>query len=185
MPRPVATAPETPRAGSAAVPPPSRGPERVAYSLIDNRLAAHVWRDGGLFVAAGSAGFAKYVRFGNQLEGANRSWQLQQREGDVAVARMTGKVASVFFPLTKAQAARGSIKARLFALRAGTLTVKLNDDDAQKRNLELSEGWQVVSLDNVGKLVEGENQLQLYASGMPPRQQRTRAASSSFQRRVR
>src|SRR5690349_21067488 len=60
---PIAPAPGKP----AAVRAPSRGPEHAVYSLADNRLAAHVLRGGGLYLPAGSAGFAKYVRFGNQL----------------------------------------------------------------------------------------------------------------------
>src|SRR5678815_1942220 len=57
--------------GSQATKPPtqapSRGPEHVVYSLVDNRLSGHLIRNGGLYVPAGSAGFAKYVRFGNPL----------------------------------------------------------------------------------------------------------------------
>ena len=41
----------------------ARGAEHPVYSLVDNRLAAHLTRGGGLLVAAGSAGFAKYERF--------------------------------------------------------------------------------------------------------------------------
>ncbi len=46
---------------------PSRGPERSVYSLVDNRLSAHLTRGGGLLVPGGSAGFAKYMRFGDQM----------------------------------------------------------------------------------------------------------------------
>src|SRR5687767_2659558 len=46
---------------------PSRGPERPVYSLVDNRLSAHLTRGGGLLVPAGSAAFAKYNRFGNMM----------------------------------------------------------------------------------------------------------------------
>ena len=50
---------------------PARGPERPVYSLVDNRLSAHLTRGGGLFVPAGSAGFAKYIRFGNMMAGGS------------------------------------------------------------------------------------------------------------------
>src|SRR5438270_13618098 len=54
-----ATADKPPAPTSKA---PARGPEHAVYSLVDNRLSAHLTRGGGLFASAGSAGFAKYVR---------------------------------------------------------------------------------------------------------------------------
>src|SRR5688500_13640987 len=60
----------------APVKAPERGPERPVFSLVDNRLSAHLTRNGGLLVPAGSAGFAKYVRFGNTMRGAKRTWEL-------------------------------------------------------------------------------------------------------------
>src|SRR5262245_6903787 len=83
----------TPAASPTAA--PSRGPEHVAYSLVDNRLAAHVARGGGLVVPGGSAGFAKYVRFANTPKD-KRAWQLRQTQGDIKVARISGKTASLF-----------------------------------------------------------------------------------------
>src|SRR5262245_36299323 len=56
-----------------------RGPEHAVYSLVDNRLSAHLMRNGGLLVPAGSAGFAKYVRFGNVMNGGKRTWELRQQ----------------------------------------------------------------------------------------------------------
>src|SRR5262249_53234792 len=51
---------------------PSRGPEHAVYSLVDNRLSAHLTRSGSLVVAAGSAGFAKYIRFANLMKGGKK-----------------------------------------------------------------------------------------------------------------
>src|SRR6185369_14678043 len=92
-------APGTPAAAKAApvaepspVKPPAkaaaRGPEHAVYSLVDNRLSAHLTRGGGLVIPAGSAGFAKYVRFANVMKGgAKKAWELRQTEGEVKVAR--------------------------------------------------------------------------------------------------
>src|SRR4051812_47546402 len=78
----------------------ARGPERSVYSLVDNRLSAHLTRGGGLLLPAGSAGFAKYIRFGNVMKGGKKAWDLRQSEGEIKVAKMTGKSASVFVPLS-------------------------------------------------------------------------------------
>src|ERR1041385_8058511 len=66
---PVNKAPAVPPAKAAP-----RGPEHPVYSLIDNRLSAHLTRGGGLVVPAGSAGFAKYTRIGNMMKGGKRAW---------------------------------------------------------------------------------------------------------------
>ena len=60
-----------------------RDPERTVYSLADNRLSAHVQRGGGLVVLAGSAGFAKYLRFRR----ANIPFLLRQERDGKKVAR--------------------------------------------------------------------------------------------------
>ena len=132
------------------------------YSLVDNRLSAHLSRGGALVVPAGSAGFAKYTRIGNLLKGAKKSWDLRQNEGEVKVARMTGKSGSVFVPLTAAQAARNVVRMRVFASDAGTVSLKVNDH--KDVNGKVDSGWSTVEL-NVpsGELVEGENTLALFA----------------------
>src|SRR5262245_37084542 len=61
---PANKAPAAPPVKAAA-----RGAEHAVYSLVDNRLSAHLRRGGGLLVPAGSAGFAKYTRIANQLSG--------------------------------------------------------------------------------------------------------------------
>ncbi|HSK04814.1 MAG TPA: sulfatase [Kofleriaceae bacterium] len=149
-------------AGSAAVPAPlpARGPERAAYSLIDNRLAAHVERGGGLVLPAGSAGFAKYVRFGNGLAGEKPAWLLRQREGDAPVARMTGGKARVHVPLTAEQAARSAVRIRAHAARAGALRVSANGHPAVTGQLD--QGWSTLELAlPAGQLAAGENTLEL------------------------
>ncbi len=140
----------------------ARGPEHAVYSLVDNRLAAHLARGGGVLVAAGSAGFAKYVRIGNVMKGVKKSWELRQTEGDFKVARMTGKSGSVFVPLTGAQAGRPTVRLRAFAKDAQAISLRVNDH--KDINGKLEKGWSTVELAvPPGQLVEGENTLTLFA----------------------
>lgn len=160
--------------GTAAKPAPStppvkaasRGPERAVYSLIDNRLAAHLTRGGGLVLAGGSAGFAKYVRFSNQIkEGTRKSWELRQTDGGVKVARMTGKTASVFVPVSAQQASRGTIRMRVDVKDAGTVSIRINENEKKEINKKVEKGWQTIEVDGSGQLVEGENTIQLFMKG--------------------
>jgi arylsulfatase A-like enzyme len=167
------TLPGTPGAPSASPSPtehaparppvqaPSRGPEHAVYSLVDNRLSAHLSRGGGLVVAAGSAGFAKYLRFPNQMKGGKKGWELRQTEGEVKVARLTGKSGTVYVPLTAAQAAAGKVRLRAFARADMTVSLKVND--GKDINGHLSAGWSTAELTvPAGQLRDGENALQLY-----------------------
>jgi arylsulfatase A-like enzyme len=140
----------------------ARGAEHPVYSLVDNRLSAHLARGGGLYLSAGSAGFAKYVRIGNVMKGVKKSWELRQSEGDIKVARMTGKSAAVFVPLTGAQAGRTTVRMRVHAPSAGTLSLKVNEH--KDINGKVTEGWSTVEM-NVpsGQLIEGENSLAVFA----------------------
>jgi arylsulfatase A-like enzyme len=165
---PVAGAPgpeKTPADVKPAKPPAkaaARGAEHAVYSLVDNRLSAHLTRGGGLVVAAGSAGFAKYTRFANVMKGsAKKPWELRQTEGDVKVARLTGKTGTVFVPLTAAQAGRPKLRLRAFAKSDTTVSVRVNDN--KDLNGKLAAGWSTVELTvPAGQLKEGENALQLF-----------------------
>ena len=149
--------PATPPAKAAA-----RGPERPVYSLVDNRLSAHLTRGGGLLVPGGSAAFAKYMRFGNMMGGGKKAWDLRQTEGEIKVARMTGKSASVFVPLTAAQAGRPTVRVRIFSKDAGALSLRVNDN--KDINGNLVKGWSTVELTvPAGQLKEGENSLSMFA----------------------
>lgn len=148
--------------GAAPAKAPSRGPERALYSLVDNRLSAHLTRGGGLYLPGGSAAMAKYLRFGNQMgKGAKKAWVLRQTEGDVKVARMTGKSASVFVPLTAAQAKRPVVRLRVFSQDDGALSLRVNEN--KDINGKLAKGWSTVELTVPdGQLKEGENALSLF-----------------------
>ena len=149
--------PATPPAKAAA-----RGPEHAVYSLVDNRLSAHLTRGGGLVIPAGSAGFAKYVRFANVMKGGSKkAWELRQTEGEVKVARLTGKTGTVFVPLTAAQAGRAKVRLRAFVKSDTTVSLRVNDN--KDINGKLASGWSTIELGvPVGQLKEGENALQLF-----------------------
>ena len=140
----------------------ARGPERTAYSLIDNRLSAHLTRGGGLLVPAGSAGFAKYTRFANVSKGgAKKAWELRQLDGDVKVARLSGKSGTVFVPLTAAQAGRNLVRVRLKQGEEGTLSLRVNEN--KDINIKVAAGWSTVEIPvPEGQLKEGENALQFF-----------------------
>jgi arylsulfatase A-like enzyme len=156
---PTATAGKAP--AKAPTKAPARGPERPVYSLVDNRLSGHLSRNGGLLVPAGSAGFAKYVRFGNLMKGGKRTWELRQTEGDTKVARITGKSGTVFVPLTAAQAGRNTLRIRAFAQGDGALSVRVNEN--KDINGQLTKGWSTVELAvPPGQLKEGENSIAIF-----------------------
>ncbi len=146
---------------TAGAAPSTRSDVHEVYSLVDNRLSAHLTRHAGLLVPAGSAGFAKYTRFGNLMKGAKRWWELRQSEGDIKVARMVGKSATVFVPVTAAQVQQGSVRVRIHSDHDGTLSLKVND--GKDINGKVSAGWSTVSLAvPAGQLKEGENSLALF-----------------------
>ncbi|HEY5948791.1 MAG TPA: sulfatase-like hydrolase/transferase, partial [Kofleriaceae bacterium] len=139
----------------------ARGPEHSVYSLVDNRLSGHLMRNGGLLVPGGSAGFAKYVRFGNLMKGGKRTWDLRQQEGEVKVARITGKSGTVFVPLTAAQAGRNTLRIRAFAQDDGAVSVRVNEN--KDLNGQLTKGWSTVELQvPAGQLKEGENSIAIF-----------------------
>ncbi|MGN6106353.1 MAG: sulfatase-like hydrolase/transferase, partial [Kofleriaceae bacterium] len=163
-----ATVAQAPAKPARDVKPPAkaaaRGPERVAYSLVDNRLSAHLGRGGGIVLPGSSVGFAKYVRVGNSLKAkkdAKRPWELRASEGDTKVARLTGKNGAVFLPLTAAQAGRNTLRMRAYAKSGGALSLRVNDN--KDLNGKLDAGWTTLELSvPAGQLKEGENQLQFF-----------------------
>ncbi|HLL24358.1 MAG TPA: hypothetical protein VK427_19640, partial [Kofleriaceae bacterium] len=146
-----------------STPPPkaaSRGAERAVYSLVDNRLSAHLTRGGGLLVPAGSAGFAKYTRFANNA--SKKAWQLRQQDGEQKVAKLSGKSATVFVPLTAAQAARNTLRVRVKQNEEGTLSIRVNEN--KDINVTAAAGWSTLDVPvPEGQLKEGENAIQLFA----------------------
>jgi arylsulfatase A-like enzyme len=144
---------------------PSRGPERVVYSLVDNRLAAHLERGGGLFVPAGSAGLAKYVRFGNTRKIKQRTWELRATEGGVRVGKLTGSSGRVDVPLTAELIANPVVRIRAFSNDARALSLRVNEHGDINAQLP-GGGWSTVEVPvPAGQLRAGENQLLLFVRG--------------------
>src|SRR5262249_2765786 len=103
----------------------------------------------------------KYIRFANLMKGGKKPWELRQVEGEVKVARIAGKSATLYVPLTAAQAGRGTVRLRAFAPSATTLSLRVND--AKDLNAKLAAGWTTAELTiPPGQLREGENALQLF-----------------------
>ena len=155
---------QEPKTAQPTIPPvkaAARGPEHPVYSLVDNRLSAHLTRGGGLVVDAGSAAFAKYTRIGNVMKGAKKAWDLRQNEGEIKVAKLTGKTGTVFVPLTAAEAGRATVRIRAFAADKQALSVRVNDN--KDINSSLDAGWSTVEVSvPAGQLKEGENSIALF-----------------------
>ena len=148
--------------GKADVPQaPARGPEHAVYSLIDNRLAAHVQRGGGVVVLAGSSGLAKYLRFG----GPKPSWTMKQKAADgVPVAVLRSKSAGLTVPLSAEQAAGTNIYVRARSAGAQRLGVRVNGKKDREVTAELADGWSTATLAlQPGTLEAGENEILFFA----------------------
>ncbi|MEZ4368077.1 MAG: sulfatase-like hydrolase/transferase [Kofleriaceae bacterium] len=156
--------------GPAVTVAPSRGPEHPVYSLVDNRLSAHLLRGGGLLAAGGSAGLAKYVRFGNAMSGNKGPWALRAKQGDVPVARLVGSKGKLVVPLTAAELGSSTVRVRVFSDKAAPrpFSVRVNATNAAKNetSAQVQPGWSTVELAiPAGQLVEGENELLFFVGG--------------------
>jgi len=152
-------------ARKAPVKAPSRGPEHPVYSLVDNRLSAHLERGGGLLVPAGSAGFAKYVRFGNPEKIKQKTWELKAKQGEVAVAKLTGSSGRIDVPLTADMIAASIVRVRAYSDQSRKLSLRVNEG-ADINGQHPGGGWAVVELAvPAGQLRDGDNQLLFFVSG--------------------
>jgi arylsulfatase A-like enzyme len=161
--RPAPAAGSTPAGGSgapgaaAAKPAPARGPENPLFKLDDNRLLAHVQRQGGLLLLPGSGAFAKYTHFGKPKLG----WKMKQSVDGQAVG-VADKYADVDVPLTAEQAQSGKVTLRLKSPSKRLLELKPNGQKGA--SVQLEAGWQTISADVPG-LIAGENRLQIVTGG--------------------
>ena len=147
-----------PGSGKVLVPKaPSRGPEHAVYSLVDNRLSAHLIRDGGLLLPAGSAGFVKYIRFRKD----KLSWKIKGERDGAKVATVDGRTGRVVVPLTAEQASGGvTLHLRAFNDDARRMSVRVNGKQKQEATAELVAGWATIGVSlPEGVLHEGENEL--------------------------
>ncbi len=153
-------APVAPEALAPAEAPPEPPPPRHAvFDLLDNRLLAHVQFEGGLYVAAGGAGFAKYTHF----QKPKPSWKLRKQRDGVRVAIAQPK-AKLDLPLTAAQAADPAAFAfRAHVAKATRIDIRVNGKKAGRA--ELVPGWQTATVEiPEGLLREGGNRIVLRSS---------------------
>lgn len=142
---------------------PDRGPEHPAYSLVDNRLSAHVLRGDGLVVVGGSNGFSKYARFGNLRKVKTTAWKVRESQGDTKVAVMTGSSAKLDVPVAKV-ADGAVIRVRAYSEAARPFAVRVNGN--KDVNGQLEAGWTTVELTPpAGQLKAGENELTFFTRG--------------------
>jgi arylsulfatase A-like enzyme len=148
--------------GPARVRKEPRGPEHEVYSLLDNRLYAHVERGGGLVVAPGGAGFAKYLTFGKPKIGFGE----RQRVDDRLVA-LADTYAPLGLPLTEEQAASRRLFLRVKTAAERKLTFVVNGRPAT--TVKLAAGWQTLAASvPAGFLHAGENDVMLaFEKGEP------------------
>jgi arylsulfatase A-like enzyme len=140
----------------------SRGPEHPVYSLADNRLSAHLVRGGGLYLPAGSAGFAKYTRFGNQHRNPKKAWTLRQS----GAALLVGSSGLVVVPLTFADLEQPIVRVRATNERPETRAFSVRVNGNKDVNGSLAPGDNTVELAiPPGQLREGENELMFFVGG--------------------
>jgi arylsulfatase A-like enzyme len=156
-----APAPAPPDAAPAPAPSDSRD-EHAVFAFGDNRLTAHRTVDGDLVVDGGSAGFARYVRFGLPAP----RWSLRvTRDGERAAA--ADKLASLDLPLTDDETGAPLVILRVWAAAPRTIALKINGRKADERagSAQLEAGWQTVAIAvAAGRWVAGENQLVIETS---------------------
>ena len=78
------------------------------------------------------------MRFANQLK-SKKAWELRQLDGDIKVAKLVGKSATVFVPLTAAQAGNHSVRIRVKQAEEGTLSLRVNEN--KDINVKVAAGW--------------------------------------------
>ena len=151
----------------AAIPvAPSRGPEHAVYSLIDNRASAHLQRKGGLVIPAGSAGFAKYLRFRKSKLG----WTIRAEKDGKKVAIMDGTVGRIDVPLTAEQIAGSpALRMRVHSEQGRALSIRINGQQKKEVSGQVEAGWSTVELTVPGDLFRaGENEILIFAGKGKP-----------------
>lgn len=145
---------------AAAARPTWAGAGAPAVDLLANRWRWHLF-DRGLVIAFAGEGFRKYTHEYRSVWGAVTS--ADGRRGRA----LAGRHASLRFPWSEGEAARGTVTVRLHSgARSARLSAQLNHKAIH--GATLSPGWQTLQVAvPAGALVAGENQLDLAISGGP------------------
>jgi arylsulfatase A-like enzyme len=123
------------------------------FDLVANRTLAHVERGGGLAIAAGAPGFARYIHFGRPLT----TWRLHAVEDGHKVALALAQ-AVLEVPLTAEEARTPTLTLRLKAPVRSTVRVTVAGRSSAA--IALAPGWQTVTVP-LPSLSAGENKLLL------------------------
>jgi arylsulfatase A-like enzyme len=123
------------------------------FDLVANRTLAHAQRAGGLAIAAGAPGFARYVHFSRPLP----TWRLRTVEDGHKVALAQAQ-AWLEVPVTAAQARTPTLTLRLKS--PARQTVRATVAGKSSPAVTLQPGWQTVSVPLAG-LAEGEAKILL------------------------
>ncbi|MCC6752251.1 MAG: sulfatase-like hydrolase/transferase [Deltaproteobacteria bacterium] len=145
---------------------------RTVFSLGDNRLLAHLVRQGGLAIPLGHPGVAKYLNFSRPWN----PWEANRREDGRRVALATRSVTWLSFPLTAAQAKASTLTLSLKSPAAQVLRVSVNG--GRPEGVKLTAGWQRATAQlPAGGLKAGENKL-TFTWGAGGRMGGTRASAA-------
>ncbi|MSP61053.1 MAG: hypothetical protein EXR72_12055 [Myxococcales bacterium] len=133
----------------------ARAERHPVFSLVDNRPLAHTQRRGGLYIAAGGAGMARYVHFSRPLP----TWRLRAVEEGRKVG-LAMAAATLEVPLTPPQAAANAVHIGLKAPAQSSLRISASGKPSAA--IALSGAWQVITVPLPdGALHAGENRLAL------------------------
>ena len=123
------------------------------FDLYANRTLAHVEERGGLFIAAGAPGFARYQQFGRP----SAVWRLRSEVDGKAVALVQAS-AKLGVPLTPAQAQTQSVWVSLKSPSRSSIKISVGGKVSQP--VTLNPGWQLVQVQlPADALAPGENVL--------------------------
>src|SRR5262245_15351226 len=121
----------------AALAPATAAADHPVYSLVDNRLSAHILRGGGLVVLPGAPSFAKYLNGGRP----NLPWKLGQKLDGKSVA-LADNYARLTVPVAEEQIAAKALWLRVSSPRPREVEVKL--DGKRAAQVAVAAGWQTL-----------------------------------------
>lgn len=135
--------------------------EHVAFSLVDNRHAAHRFVEGDLAIDGGDVGLARYTRFGVPQQ----HWHLGKTI-DGQRAAVADRFAALEVPIAPGPAASATqIAMSIHGEDRQQLGVKVNGK-RQGKSVALHAGWQTVVVPLAkGSFVGGENLVAFETSG--------------------
>ena len=134
--------------------PSLKGQFHPVYSLLDNRLAAHLMRAGGLFIPVGHPATAKYINFGRPW----RTWRMGHKLEGRRVALATRPKTYLSFPLSEPQRAATKLTISLYSPKSQGLKLRLNNRSLP--TTRLASGWQVKTIKLPPSSTRVENRLE-------------------------